>query len=276
METSVQQYYEPDNLKENIKAALIRSGKDIDVLDPKELAIVDQLHTGGAPASRKLLEKADLKPGSRILDAGCGIGGTSRMAAGQFHCNVLGVDLIERFIEAAVFLTKCTGLEDKVRFEQGSILDINAEDDTFDAVICQHVLMNIKDKEAAVSEFSRVLKPGGKLVLHEITQGSVTDHFYYPVPWASESSISFLLPWELFADTLQSNGFKTKSFSDESQRSIILWEKVVEAGKKRPFSASALGSGLVFGEKAQFFAANMLKNLEENHMCIMESVQELS
>ena len=275
MEAQVQDHYNSDNLTENIKNALIRAGKDLARLDPKDIGIIDQLHTGGAPASIKLLKKAELGPDEFVLDAGCGIGGSSRLIAGQFNCRAIGVDLAQKFIEAANFLNKCTGLEDKVKFQQGSILNLEFQDNTFDAVLCQHVLMNIEDKNAVINEFYRVLKPGGKLILHEVTKGS-NDDFYFPVPWASKSSISFLQPWNTLADILDNQGLKTLTYSDESETSFALWERVKKATEKRVFNTIDLGSGLVFGENARFFGENMYKNLKENSVCLIESIQEKS
>ena len=275
MESQVKDHYNSDNLTKNIKNALIRAGKDLVRLDPKDIGIIDQLHTGGAPASIKLLKKAGLGSDELVLDAGCGIGGSSRLIAGQFNCRAIGVDLAQKFIEAANFLNKCTGLEDKVKFQQGSILNLEFQDNTFDAVLCQHVLMNIEDKNTAINEFYRVLKPGGKLILHEVTKGS-TDDFYFPVPWASKPSISFLQPWNTLADILDKQGFKTLIYSDESETSFALWERVKKATEKRVFNTIDLGSGLVFGENARFFGENMYKNLKENSVCLIESVQEKS
>ena len=166
MESQVKDHYNSDNLTENIKNALIRAGKNLSSLDPKDISIIDQLHVGGAPASIKLLKKAGLDADELVLDAGCGIGGSSRLMAQLFNCRVIGVDLAQKFIEAAGFLTQYTGFESKTRFKQGSILELDFADSTFDAVLCQHVLMNIEDKAVAVKEFFRVLKPGGKLILH--------------------------------------------------------------------------------------------------------------
>ncbi len=275
MESQVKDHYNSDNLTENIKNALIRAGKDLSSLDPKDISIIDQLHVGGAPASIRLLKKAGLGADEFVLDAGCGIGGSSRLMAQLFNCRVIGVDLAQKFIEAAGFLTQCTGLENKTRFKQGSILELDFADNTFDAVLCQHVLMNIEDKAVAVKEFFRVLKPGGKLILHEVTKGSDVK-IEFPVPWASQSSISFLQPWDTLAEILGTRGFKTLIYSDESDAALS-WQKMAKkAAEKRVFNTRDLSPGLVFGNDAQFFPGNMYNNLKNNAICLIESVQEKS
>lgn len=275
MESQVKDHYNSDNLTENIKNALIRAGKDLSSLDPKDISIIDQLHVGGAPASIKLLKKAGLGADEFVLDAGCGIGGSSRLMAQLFNCRVIGVDLAQKFIEAADFLTQCTGLEKKTRFQQGSILELEFADNTFDAVLCQHVLMNIKDKAVAVKEFFRVLKPGGKLILHEVTKGS-DEKIEFPVPWASQSSISFLKPWDTLAEILETRGFKILIYSDESDTALSWQEMAKKATKKRVFNTRDLSPGLVLGSNAQFFPENMYNNLKNNAICLIESIQEKS
>ncbi|MCP4673607.1 MAG: class I SAM-dependent methyltransferase, partial [Desulfobacula sp.] len=222
--------------------------------------------------SIKLFKKAKLNPGALVLDAGCGIGGSSRLMAEQFNCQVTGIDLAQKFIEAADFLTQCTGLEKTAKFKQGSVLEMESADNYFDAVLCQHVLMNVKDKAAAIKEFFRVLKPGGKLILHEVTGGKNNIKLNFPVPWASKASISFLEPWEILANILGKQGFKTIIFSDESDAALAWNERVKKANKKRVFNARDLGPGLIFGENAHFFAKNMCRNLKENSVCLIETV----
>jgi len=274
MESQIKDHYNSDNLTENIKTALTKAGKDLTELDPKDIGIIDQLHTGGAPASIKLLKQANLNHGALVLDAGCGIGGSSRLMAEHFNCKVTGVDLAQKFIEAADFLTQCTGLDKAAKFKQGSILEMEFDDNFFDAVLCQHVLMNIEDKAAVIKEFFRVLKPGGELILHEVTKGNSNNEFLFPVPWASKSSISFLESWEVLADFLGKQGFTTVIYSDESHAALAWWTMAFKAAQKRVFNVNNLGPGLIFGENAQFFAENMCQNLKENTACLIETVLE--
>ena len=149
------------------------------------------------------------------------------------------------------------------------------QDNTFNSVLCQHVLMNIEDKSAAIKEFYRVLKPGGKLILHEVTKGSNSDgQFQFPVPWASQDSISFLQPWDYLANTLEAEGFTKLLYSDESDAALLWQERAKKALEKRVFNTKNLGPGLIFGDNAQFFAKNMYKNLKDNIICLVGTVYE--
>ena len=275
MESEIKNHYNSENLTQNIKAALIKAGKNISKLKPRDLCHIDQLHTGGAIASIELLKRINFSSDARVLDAGCGIGGSSRLIAEQFNCRVIGIDLADKFINAANYLTKCTAQKDLVSFQQGSILDLPFEENTFDAILCQHVLMNIKDKSKTIREFFRVLKPGGNLILHEITKGE-NHSVLFPVPWASSPAISFLESWNFLAGILEEQGFKTSSYSEKTSEACSWWEKVKAASKKRSPRVSDLGPGLIFGSNAKLFGKNMHANFKNNSICLVEAVLKKS
>src|SRR2546426_61877 len=67
------------------------------------------------------------------------------------------------------------------------------DDGSFDAVWTQNVLMNIADKRTLCGQMFRVLRPGGRLLLQTVLAGPVPG-MYYPVPWARDASLSFLVP----------------------------------------------------------------------------------
>lgn len=105
-----------------------------------------------------------LKPGDRVLDAGCGPGsitlGLARAAApGQ----VIGVDIEESQFEAARVQGHREGLN--VEFRAGSVYQLPFADQEFDAVYSHAVLEHLSDPAAAIAEFRRVLKRGGAIGL---------------------------------------------------------------------------------------------------------------
>jgi SAM-dependent methyltransferase len=273
MESIIKNHYNSDDLTQTIKAALIKAGKSFSNLELKDLSPIDQIHTGGAVASINLLKKISLFPNAKVLDAGCGIGGSSRLLAHKFGYQVVGIDLADKFIEAATFLNQITGLEKNVTFQQGSILEMPVEDHCFDAVLCQHVLMNIKDKPRAIKEFFRVLKPGGKLIIHEITNGE-NDHIIFPVPWAKEPATSFLEPWDTLASFIENQGFESLFCSNQTNAAIALLEKVNTIRQTRKPRPNALGLDLVFGGMAKFFGRNMHANFSSNAICLVEAIYQ--
>ncbi|MCG8688075.1 MAG: class I SAM-dependent methyltransferase [Desulfobacterales bacterium] len=271
MEHLVQEHYACPDLVEKIRAGLEKTGKTPEKISPKELGAVDQLHTGGAAATLSIGERAGLKRGAAVLDAGCGIGGTSRVLAGHFGLAVSGIDLSYDFIDTAKILTQWCGMDQTcdISFRQGSVLELPYETNSFDAIFCQHILLNIKEKTIALSEFSRVLKQGGKLILHEIVEGPGPAPIM-PVPWANDSSTSFIEPWEILEKELSDTGFSPTYFSDETQTNADWWKKVNAIKKAK--GTSPLNPGLVFGDNARLFGPNMEQNFSAQAVRCIEAI----
>lgn len=271
---SVQSHYASPDLLKKIRAGLEQSGKVPEQISPRDLAPVDQLHTGGAPATISLintwLQTCPQTAQPEILDAGCGTGGSARLLADQFNCRVRGIDLSEDFIETAAILTQWCGLSDKASFCQGSILELPYEDRSFDGVLCQHVLMNIQEKERAVNEFYRVLRPGGSLIFHDITNGEGPD-LLMPVPWASDLSTSFLVSWEETAEILAQPGFSRVLVSDETDAAARWWQKI-NARPQKADARPSLHPGLVFGKNAARFGPNMEQNFSSRAVCCISAI----
>ena len=263
---AVETHYASPDLLKKIRAGLETIGKSPKAVPsaivPRDLAAVDQLHTGGAPATIALMktwQEAGPRPQApSILDAGCGTGGSSRLLAQQFGCRVTGMDLSRDFIHTAETLTQWCGLKDRVGFRQGSVLDLPFDDGSFDAVLCQHLLLNIQDKDRALGEFFRVIKPGGSLILHDIVKGEGPEPLM-PVPWAADESTSFLVPWEEMEKRICRTGFSFTWQKDETEEATRWWQKNNSAAGKR-VKPPPLYPGLVFGKNAKKFGPNMEKN----------------
>jgi len=97
--TAVRSHYAKGGLTDRIAAALHDSGIDVANVTVDDLGPVDEFHTGGRAATVHLLSHLDLKPGQRVLDVGCGIGGTARHLVDQHDVIVSGIDLTDEFIE---------------------------------------------------------------------------------------------------------------------------------------------------------------------------------
>ena len=95
-----------------------------------------------------------------VLDAGCGVGYGAAYLGGVAR-QVVGVDVDEQAIEYA--LTRYAG--DNVAFRVCDVLDLTFEDGSFDAACSFEIVEHVADPERFVGELSRVLKPGGVLVL---------------------------------------------------------------------------------------------------------------
>jgi demethylmenaquinone methyltransferase/2-methoxy-6-polyprenyl-1,4-benzoquinol methylase len=112
---------------------------------------------------RRLTAEAVVRPGDRVLDACCGTGDLA-VAAARAGGRVTGLDFSERMLERA--RRKAPGLE----WVRGDVLALPFEDGAFDAATVGFGVRNVEDLERALRELRRVLRPGGRLGILEITR----------------------------------------------------------------------------------------------------------
>ncbi len=103
-----------------------------------------------------------LPKGARILDVGCGIGGSSRLLAEVYGFDVIGISISALQVKRASELTP-KGL--KCSFQRMDALSLDFDDDCFDGVWSVEVGPHIQDKQLYADELLRVLRPGGSLAV---------------------------------------------------------------------------------------------------------------
>ena len=123
----------------------------------------------------KLFTQLDLKKGATVLDAGAGFGhvATDMAKKGLF---VKGVDIVDWHIAQARQHIRSQHVEDLVEIFDMSYEDTEFEAASFDGAYTMETLTHANDADLALSEFFRVLKPGGDLVLHEYEHGEYWPH----------------------------------------------------------------------------------------------------
>jgi SAM-dependent methyltransferase len=216
----------------------------------------------------ELAVRAEVHSGMHVLDVGGGLGGSARMLAGQFGCRVTVLDLTEDFTRAGETLTERVGLGHLVSFHTGNALDMPFEDGSFDLVWTQHASMNIADKERLYGEMHRVLRPGGRLVLHDMMAGDGGE-VHYPVLWAPTPDISFLRSPEATRALITETGFREVAWVDATRITAEWFRDTMEA-------ASDANAALADPRAARSMAAraSVLRNLEEGRLACIEAVFE--
>lgn len=265
---AVQNHYGAADLTTTILNAIAASGKNIDQLKPEDLWTFDQLHSGGVQATRELAARAQFKPGETVLDIGGGLGGSARVLASEFGCDVTVLDLTPQFIRAGEELTRRVHLDDRVHFRQGNALDLPFEPAAFDAVWTQHSSMNMPNKPQLYRGIFRVLKPGGRLAMHEIMAGP-NQPLTFPLPWASTPDISFVLTPEEMRDILRQAGFVEQEWVDQTQGVIEFFRQRTPTGTGEP---SPLGLGTVMPDEFAVAFRNVGMNMTQDRLRVIQAV----
>lgn len=137
----------------------------------------DFVSPGGRDMARELIERMHLAPGSRVLDVGCGLGGSAFVMAREFDLKVDGVDLSKNMLEIANSKLETHGLAKQVNLEWGDCLELD-RGNRYDAIYSRDVFLHIHDKERLFSVLLGALRPGGLLLF--------TDYCCGPEPWADD------------------------------------------------------------------------------------------
>ena len=265
----IQTHYTRADLGDAILAALAKAGKDVDRLTPEDLAPIDEFHIRGRAATLELARAAGLDATKRVLDVGCGVGGTSRCLAREFGCRVTGIDLTDEYCRDAENLTARIGLAHLVDYRQGDATRLPFDDQSFDVVWTEHVAMNIPDKPRLYKEMYRVLKPGGTLAIYDVLSGS-SGEVIYPVPWARTPDTSFMVGTRELRELLGEAGFTLTDWSDTTEAAREWFVALAEKIRKEGFPQ--LGFHVLLGPDFKEMAQNQGRNLQEGRIALAQVV----
>jgi tocopherol O-methyltransferase len=112
-----------------------------------------------------LAEHAQIKPHEKVLDAGCGVGGSSIFLAKQIGCHVTGITLSAKQVETARRFAQKHGVASRTSFETMDFCHTTFPDASFDIVWGIESICHADDKSAFVKEAYRLLKAGGRLIM---------------------------------------------------------------------------------------------------------------
>jgi arsenite methyltransferase len=137
--------------------------------DAVALLLGESYHPGGLALTRRLAGALGLRPGQRVVDVASGPGATARLLAAEYGASVDGVEFGEASVERARAAAAAAGMSGRVRFHQGDAERLPLPDAFADAVVCECALCTFPGKDAAAAEFARVLRPGGRVGITDVT-----------------------------------------------------------------------------------------------------------
>jgi 2-polyprenyl-3-methyl-5-hydroxy-6-metoxy-1,4-benzoquinol methylase len=117
-------------------------------------------------AFEHILGKIQPPPGSVFLEVGCGRGFHAMRLARRGY-KVKAVDFSDAVLDMARENVRAAGLEHLIDVDREDLIDLSYDDHTFDYALCWGVLMHVPEVERAIEELSRVIAPGGHLIVHE-------------------------------------------------------------------------------------------------------------
>ena len=236
LSSTIQDLYSQGDMLGRLVRFLQSKGIDAEHPSYEDLHVCDQMHARGIHATRQHGVLADVRAGMHVLEIGCGIGGASRYLAKEAGCRVTAIDLTRECVDVARELTRRCGLNQFIDFEQADATHMPYGDAGFDHVWSHYVTMNIRDKERLASEITRVLRPGGRYSCWEVALRTGRQPFY-PLPWASDPTCSFLATAGEMTAALERGGLKLVNRFDVTETYLAYLNDVrdrVKRGEQPP------------------------------------------
>ena len=137
----------------------------------------DFVSPGGRQMAAELIGRMGLAPASRVLDVGCGLGGSAFLMAREYGLQVDGIDLSKNMLELANAKLSAYGLAEHVNLKCDDCLKLECVE-YYDAVYSRDVFLHIEDKHRLFSVLKKSLRPGGQLLF--------TDYCCGDEPWSED------------------------------------------------------------------------------------------
>ncbi len=193
--------------------------------DFAKLLLGDSFHPGGLKLTERLGSLIQLTAESRVLDVASGTGASALFLARRFRCQIVGIDLGRQNIVRANEAAATQGFADQVQFQHSDAEHMSFPDGSFDAVICECAFCTFPDKSAAAREFARVLRPGGKVGLSDLTRSqALTEELRGLLAWIA--CIADAQPVETYVACLRSAGFERNTVEPHHEALIEMADQI--------------------------------------------------
>jgi ubiquinone/menaquinone biosynthesis C-methylase UbiE len=235
--------------------------------DAAKYLLGDSFHPGGLRLTEELASLLSLGPTALVLDVASGKGTTAMFLAEKFGCRVIGVDLSQHNVLDAKATAETRHLSALIEFRLADAEALPFDAESFDAIICECAFCTFPSKQTAASEFERVLKPGGRVGISDITRDATSlPELDGLLAWIA--CIGDAQPLQSYADWLSAKGLHIISSEPRSHflremvqdiRSKLLLAEIMIGLKKLDLPGLDLSQAKAFSKAAQdAIAANHL------------------
>lgn len=184
--------------------------------------------------SDELIARSGMEEGGRLLDVGCGVGLPALRLAERTAAHVVGISNNEEQIIDARGRAREAGVSDRVLFEFGDGVDLVFPDASFDTVWAFESLMHM-NRERALAEIMRVLRPGGRLVATDLLRAGPMDPADEELVRAhlKAMSASPLLDLDEYRRLLFGSGFEVVELLDITSNTKRTPRRIIDAVDER-------------------------------------------
>ena len=220
---------------------------------------VKNLHEALLNINKVLADHAAINGGEAVLDAGCGVGGSSIWLAKERNCKVTGISLNKVQVDKANAFAKSQGLTAQVFFEEKDYTNTSYPSNSFDVIWAIESVCYCDGKEKFLKEAIRLLKPGGRLIIADFfkTENLNPEDARLVQRWAHGWAVNDFSTIEEFHLQLSESNFSNVSIIDATQAIMPSARKLY-----RSYFPGSIGAALyrLFNPGATLLGRNNVSN----------------
>ncbi|MFD1552319.1 SAM-dependent methyltransferase [Putridiphycobacter roseus] len=226
-----------------------------------------------ANTNKVLLSHTNIDSKSKVLDAGCGVGGAAIYIHQKTQASITGLTLSKKQIEFAMAAAQEKNIVDAVNFLEMDFTYTTFPSETFDVVWACESICNAINKAAFIQEAYRLLKPGGQLIMCDFYKKSQQqkDRKAYMKKWGDTWGVPQFETVQFFKSEMLNKGFnRIKTFDHTSD---------IKKSAKKLYRAALLGAlpSMLYNvthPKVSYFAKNHYKCGYYQYKALQENLWE--